>query len=199
MRTTVIHPSGTSILELIVSMAILVTVIIAVLALTTSNLVGQHASEQQVVASNLARESIEVIRSIRDSNWLAGRAWDTGIRPSGASGAFGVTTFFPNFSPGDWRFNLMIFGSQVDFTPMYLYEGFYTHITTGEPTPFRRSVSLQSICQRADGSEGFGDPFTGGCGALGTKIGAEVRVDVNWEEKGRTRTVRLIEHLYAWK
>ena len=36
---------------------------------------GGQESESRVIAANLVREGIEVVRSIRDSNWLACTSW----------------------------------------------------------------------------------------------------------------------------
>lgn len=43
----------------------------ALLALTLSNVAASNASRERIVATQLAREALEVVRGIRDSNWLA--------------------------------------------------------------------------------------------------------------------------------
>ena len=96
---------GQGLLEMVFAIGILLIVVAAILALTTSNIVGQKESEFQIVANNLAREGIEVVRNIRDSNWLGGQAWDQGL-----VGNIAIAEFNPannswqldfDYSPGD--------------------------------------------------------------------------------------------------
>ncbi|MBI4653179.1 prepilin-type N-terminal cleavage/methylation domain-containing protein [Candidatus Kuenenbacteria bacterium] len=61
---------GFSILEVIVSLAIITVGILAVLSLFTQTIRSGEVSINQEIATNLAQEGIEVIRNKRDSNWI---------------------------------------------------------------------------------------------------------------------------------
>ncbi|OGD36432.1 hypothetical protein A2850_02050 [Candidatus Azambacteria bacterium RIFCSPHIGHO2_01_FULL_51_74] len=50
----------------------------AMTVISTSLSVGTRTRDK-IVASYLAQEGIEVVRSIRDNNWIDGDAWDAGI------------------------------------------------------------------------------------------------------------------------
>ena len=53
------HHAGQSLLETVFAITILLIVVSAVLGLTAATQTGQHESETQVIANNLAREGIE--------------------------------------------------------------------------------------------------------------------------------------------
>lgn len=85
MRADTRSESGLSLVEVILGLGILLGGIIGLITLSIASLKADEVSSRKIVAMNLAREGIEVIRNIRDSNWLAGRFDDcsaTGSEPS---------------------------------------------------------------------------------------------------------------------
>ena len=42
--------------------------------------------QKRIVAAHLAQEGVEVIRNIRDSNWLSGSNWTANINTAGIAG-----------------------------------------------------------------------------------------------------------------
>jgi Tfp pilus assembly protein PilV len=70
-------------IETIAAIFILITTLVAGLGLTLYAFSNAANSQSEIVASNLAREGVEVVRAMRDSNWLAGDKkgnppWDLG-------------------------------------------------------------------------------------------------------------------------
>ena len=63
---------GFGIIEMIVAMAILSTALIGAVSLASLNMQVQRQAEFKLIAVNLAREGIEVVRNIRDTNRLGG-------------------------------------------------------------------------------------------------------------------------------
>ena len=57
-------------MEAIIAVGIIVTVIITALGLGIYTTRVGRTSQNRIIAMNLAREGIEVVRNIRDSNWL---------------------------------------------------------------------------------------------------------------------------------
>ena len=80
---------GQGLMELIVAMAVIIVGLFSVWALFFSNFNGEQEAETRMIASNLAREGIEAVKNIRDSNWLAvennvvNASWDSGFNNSG--------------------------------------------------------------------------------------------------------------------
>lgn len=70
---------GFTLLESLVAIAVFtVGVSTAVFVITQAISVGSRTRDR-VIATHLAQEGIEVIRNVRDRNWLAGRSWTQGI------------------------------------------------------------------------------------------------------------------------
>jgi len=72
--------AGQSLIETIIAIFILTTALTASLGVAIYAFSASTNSQNEIVASNLAREGSEVVRIMRDSNWLAGDAkggeWD---------------------------------------------------------------------------------------------------------------------------
>jgi len=66
--------SGQSLIETIIAIAILTSALTAGLGLAIYAFSSSAISQNEIVGSNLAREGVEVVRMMRDSNWLASDA-----------------------------------------------------------------------------------------------------------------------------
>jgi len=62
--------SGFTLLEGIIATGIIGAALIVGITLALSNLNAARANANRIIAANLAREGIEVIRNVRDSNWM---------------------------------------------------------------------------------------------------------------------------------
>lgn len=190
---------GQSMLEAIAAVTVITVGITGVMALTGNNLVVSSASSQQVVAINLAREAIEVVRNFRDSNWLAGDAWDNGFSYINIADHTAVLLFSP--LTNEWTVDYSIDALSDDGAQMYrattgLYRQFGSGIPDASytPTSYRRLVTIDQIC--ADSPDDI--QSTGECST--TVIGYRVYVHVSWDESnGSTRSVDVEERFYNWK
>jgi len=81
MRTFFKRQSGFSILEIVVAFSIITIGLVGVLSLTTQNIQVEYINKNNLIASQLAQEGLELIRNIRDNNWLSDNNWDYGIEP----------------------------------------------------------------------------------------------------------------------
>jgi hypothetical protein len=66
--------SGQTLIETIAAIFVLTMAIVAALSLAINVLSTTTLNQNQIVATNLAREGVEMIRMIRDTNWLAAEA-----------------------------------------------------------------------------------------------------------------------------
>lgn len=62
--------AGQSLIETIVALALLVTGITGGLSLAIFAVSSSDVTLNQIIATNLAREGVEVVRNMRDANWL---------------------------------------------------------------------------------------------------------------------------------
>lgn len=182
--------SGQSLLEMIFAIGILIIVVAAVLGLTIANITGQKESEFQIIANNLAREGIEVVRNIRDANWLAGIDWDAGL----IDPAFNKAIAEFDSSTNSWQLTF----DYADDDSLYTANGVYSHVSSGQLSIFHRFLTFKDICQASNGVETIETPQVPSCGS-NQKIGLKVTAEVNWIERNRSHKVTLENLIYAWK
>ncbi len=64
--------SGQSLLEAVIAIGVILVATVSATTLIVTTLTVSQSSEDKIAAANLAREGIEVVRAIRDGNWLKG-------------------------------------------------------------------------------------------------------------------------------
>jgi len=104
------NQSGITLIETLVAASILIIGIVGALILTTYSIQVSEVSKQELIATNLAREGLEVVRNIRDTEWLdpSNPAWMDGIVGPGDT-IYVVPIFDP--ATGEWTL-LDITGSE---------------------------------------------------------------------------------------
>lgn len=191
--------AGFTLLEVVVAMAVVATGVIAGLTLTTFNINTAAISERRLVAANLVREALEVVRQKRDSNWLAADDWTTGITDLGG---VRFTTDF-DAENNSWAFTpraeaLTLCGDCV--IGLNKDTGVFTSEAGYPATAFRRQVYFNEICwQDAVGDEVIldeGQP----CSGLGLELaGLELHSTVAWAENGEEQTLEAVDRIYNWR
>lgn len=119
---------GFTIIEVLVAMVILTVGAGGAFTLLSRTISFTSAVNGRLVATYLAQEGIEVVRNIRDTNWLEGEALNEGILD------------------GDWK---------VDYTTTELvnpYDGEFLKLSggiyqygAGEDTTFQRNITITNI------------------------------------------------------
>ena len=70
-------------MELIVVIAIILTSLVGLISLLSYSINGISPGKNKIIAINLAQEGLEVVRNIRDNNWLEGKRssinWNDGL------------------------------------------------------------------------------------------------------------------------
>jgi len=159
-------------MEVIVAIFVIVVGLVGVLSLVSQTIFSSTVSKDKLIAAYLAQEGIEIVRNIRDTNWIEAESytndWDEGLTGCSTGCRVDYTTptqVDPNLST-DWNQYLNIDGS-----------GFYSY-SPGTPTKFKRKITI-------------------GAGPIGDSM--NVKVEVFWEEKGKTYSFESQENLYNWK
>jgi len=119
---------GFTLIETLVSLVILSVVIVPILSL--SNIVaGVNMSLQDnLVASGLAQEGVEIVHAIRDTNWFNDRAFDYDL----SDGVYRV----------EWNSTTLL---ELNGNPaLDLNDGLYTYLN-GTPSKFSRTVTIAKI------------------------------------------------------
>ena len=163
---------GFTILEVIVALGIAMLGLLGVVSLVIQNMQVQVFNKYYLTASMLAQEGLELVRNIRDENWLNfGANWDDDIKT-------GDGTFVIDYSG---RSSIDYGPNNIDDNGARLYldgNGYYAHGSSGiMPTPFSRLITVMS-----DGTDKL-----------------DVVVIVQWKEHGRTHQYVAETFLYNWR
>ena len=151
---------------------------VGILSIIQNTTIFTSISSSRLAAAYLAQGGVEVVKNIRDSNWLKQRVdpdvnWDTGL------------------PIGNWEADYKTQTLTRYYSGSYLYidsdSGFYTYISFPEPndikTRFKRKITVQK------------EDLTGD--ALYDEI--NITVQIEWKERGKDYSVSAQEILYKWR
>ena len=165
---------GFTILEILITIFIITIGLLATLAAINKTLNVTSDYSKKLSALALAQEGVEIVRNIRDSNFIKqqrgvpGTLWDQGFSVIGEYEA-------------DYLSQELSF-----YTGRYLKinnEGFYFYSSSPYPdTIFQRKIIIKEI-----------DPLNPDPNSL------EVKVEVYWLEEGSIKTTAANEYLYNWQ
>ena len=128
MKQKDFYHRGMTFLELMVAISVLIVGISGTVGLISMTISAAATTTSQLKAAYLAQEGIEVVRNIRDSNWVKGDGWLTNIDTNCTccEVAYNLSTITP--CPGGVPQNLTYTG------------GFYGYAPGGEETIFSRKI-----------------------------------------------------------
>lgn len=127
---------GISILEVIAAIMIITLGLVGILSLAAQSVKAQYIDKNVLTASGLAGEAVELVRNIRDLNWLTpGNSWSQNIVGDGS-----YTIDYGGLSSINTAVNFLNDAGARLYTDS---NGFYTHVSAGNtPTNFYRLVSV---------------------------------------------------------
>ena len=117
---------GFTLLEVILAIFVIMVGIAGTLGLIQQGISYTQLSSSRLTANYLAQEGIEIVRNIRDANWLKMSTWSDGI-PS-----------------GDWEADYKTQNLTRSYagTPLNIdSNGFYSYFS-GSPTKFKRKITV---------------------------------------------------------
>ena len=156
--------------EAIIALSLLALGTIGIYTLISSSLRLNRVSANQYVATKLAEEGIELVKSILDANNMEGEAWNSGV-------ADGDKELELQNSPE--YDSVAITASSNRLIKFDATNGVYNY-SSGTDTPFRRIVTIMNDSTDPD------------------KISVVSRV--RWRELGgQTSEVVLEDHLFNWR
>lgn len=148
-----------TLIEVIAAIFVITVGIVGILSLLSQLIVSSALYSKRLIVAYLAQEGIEIVRNIRDTNWLEGKNWDHGL------------------GTGDWQadYDDINLSPYADI-PLKINGNFYNY-EAGSDTIFKRKITI-------------------------TKPQAhilEVRVQILWQERGRSHQLTVQENLYNWR
>jgi len=175
--------AGFTLIETLTALTILSLSIVGLLVVTSQGIANANLAKNKLIATHLSAESVEILRNMRDS-----RGWAEFITATNdcdvsqnLNGCI-IDSSSIISSSDKW----MIDGcSELDCVDRPIYfdpsvvGGFYTHIPSGEKTPFFRVVKTQSM--QANGDE------------------IKITSQVWWYQGSVRKSVTLGENLFNWQ
>jgi len=193
-----------TILEALIAISVIVTGIFSVLTLTVSSLSVTSSALDYLVAANLAREGIELVRNQRDTNWYKEKDFDYML--TNATYYTAVVDYNDVADDGIGGKDIMFtfIDDDIDDLACQLHRsnGVYTR-DIGSPTSYYRLIYLNHICQDISASpvvptnesvKSNGEDCDGE-----TKIGIDIVSKVKWLDNKIERTVELNSRVYDWR
>ena len=162
---------GFTIIELLISLFVLVIGILAAYSVAQLPISYTSVSVNQLTAAYLAQEGIEIVRNIRDTNWLTpDNNWDDGLESGDYEADYASTGLVLLSCSPSCGYNDLSF-LKIDSN------GFYNK-DTGTDTKFKRKITLTP-----------------------TSDFLTVSVTVFWKDKGKQDPYQFTvqENLYNWK
>ena len=198
------NQNGQSLMELIVAIGVIVAGVLGILTLIIATILAGKEGSNRIIAINLAREGIEIVRSIRDGNSVdtAGSAWDDGL--NGGSNATPIIN-----SPGSTTAVVLDFNhnfNAVNYTQVKIYnDNYYVQGPSagGAGIYFFRRLDLQAICRNQNDLRDEKFTSFGNCtieyGSNYDEVGLRVISRVRWPSYNSSKEMTLEERLYDWR
>lgn len=175
MNTTAMR--GFTLVETLVAITVVVTAMVGPLYAVQQSLNASRTAREQLIASSLAQEGVEYVRTIRDSNYLyvlrtsSPRSWLFGF--DGTGGSENCITAACVIDPTQNTVSRSV-------GPLYLSPtNLYTQVAiVPTPTKYTRTVLLTPVS--------------------GSVTEMTLTVIVTWTSKNQTRNVTITERLHNW-
>ena len=177
------YKKGFTVIELVLSIFVLsIAIIGSYNAFTIMDILTSNSSDR-FTAAYLAQEGIEIVRNIRDTNWIEDKDWTTGLWDGSADCSSGC----------EYEADYKTFGTLFPFDDNYLcFENdFYTlnpECSSENQTKFKRKITITPL-------------LTPG----GLQDILKVSVKVFWDEKANMlhedaeeQSITVEEYLYNW-
>ncbi len=199
-------PKGLGFLEVIIALSVMIVGVTTGITLTTYNLANVVVAENQVLATGLSREPIELIRALRDSNWLSGTDWHSGIDPSSNY------VMFQYFDEKNsvWKLKWVQESDlencercNVIYNPdkkMYLQniDENDQPISGATLTGYRRWTRVKNICWDSGNQKQYIPDYSQSCEG-NPMIGWRLTTDVSWYDSQNKKTLTVSEDIYDWR
>lgn len=145
------YSQGFTIMEIIVVIFIIALSLSGIMSLVVQNMQVEYINKNMLMASQLAQEGLELVRNVRDANWLSGTNWRTGDSPG-----TDVDITQDNHYSISWDYSggaIKIYDADEindSLTRLYMdNSGFYRHYSTppanATSTAFSRLITVDSV------------------------------------------------------
>ena len=198
---------GFGLLEVIVALGIIIIGVLAGLSLATQNTFTRNISENRLVAANLAREPIEMIRRLRDTNWTSTDPniyWYSGIVTNVGNPPDKKLIVKSDIDPSGnliMGFQTVPNATTIDTCAncgLYYHAdsgSFNSSSTNGTVSEYKRLVTLDWVCLNSSNGTILTITSNNNCTSTNDFIGWQITSEVKWS----TKSVKLVDYVYNWR
>ena len=175
---------GFTIIEVLISLFIIVIGVIGSSIVIQDIFVNTFTASHKLTAAYLAKEGLEIVRNIRDTNWLKGENYDIGLVQSSPPSFHGCDPAISRYCEADLRdTSLNSINASSHPNPTFLkLSNHFEYSSFGNQTIFTRKIEIVKV--------------------LATVIEPEflkVKVIVGWQERNEDKEIIIEGNLYDWK
>jgi len=176
------NKGGFSLIEVLAVVSIVAIGLLGISSLSLQNVQVQNMNNEELIASMLAQEGVELTRNIRDGNWinLPYEQWADNVltRPiTEATSTIDYLSQSYNIGNLAWPYDIdarLYFDASGEY---YIHNG-----VVGDETKFYRYIETSTITETGDVDDAV-----------------KVICHVNWRSGGRDHTYAIESHLYHWR
>lgn len=121
---------GFTLLEMIFAITIISVGVLGIYNGMSFAISNTQKAREYFMSAYLAQEGIEIVKNMRDTNWVAGESWDSGLICESGCEA--------DYNTASSTFSSNVYGSgrylEIDANGFYSYEG-------GSPTIYKRKIT----------------------------------------------------------
>ena len=184
-----INNKGFSILEASVVMGVVRIGLLGIFSLVLQNIQVQKVNKNMLVASMLAQEGLELVRNIRDDNWIASPVVDWDLDIAGWVNNDFAVDYTMSMTEVD---DINVAGNIVEATGAKLYfvnvSNYYTHDPDGgtnKATAFSRLITATAV-DASSPADGITDYY-------------KIKSHIQWNENNVLKDYIAETHLYNWR
>jgi len=114
------HKKGFTLIEMVVSIFIIVIAVVGILQVTSKYVQKTKFEKETYVAALLGQEAIEIVKNIRDNNWINSTTWNTGLADGDYEVDYDDTGLTSDYKLGFYTLIQMVFIIITTGTANYL-------------------------------------------------------------------------------
>ncbi|MFA5358977.1 MAG: hypothetical protein WC310_04135 [Patescibacteria group bacterium] len=198
MNKVLKNKKGQTLLEIVFVLLILLSAATVLMSTYFYSNRAQGVDLRQSLGSQFAREGLDFVRNLRDSNWLnPDKDWSDGLIST--DNPDNVSRARLEWDPTSGSVNLNFLVNDITESQIYKHNnenGFYFNYdaAAGEATGYYRLMEIEKICDQ----QNF--PPQTPCQNGDLLVGVKVTAVTQWSgQPGQTKEYRLSDYLYNWK
>ena len=165
-----LNKRGFTMVEVLIAIFVVTIGVVGSYIILQQIFVNTFISSSRLTAAYLAKEGFEIVRNVRDSNWIAGNDWDEGLDSCDPGGAPA------KFCEADYSETTLTSTDLIDDPRPLRLNGMYGY-GAGTDTKFSRKIEIEEL----------------------TPDSLKVKITISWSGQGSSHSLVVEGFLYDWR